>query len=273
MSIPIIDLSSKDEKELANSIHRACILYGFFYVSNHGVSLDLQQGLEKTSHIFFSLTEDEKMTISMDKAGKAWRGYFPVMGELTSGKADLKEGVYFGEELSSSHPKVKAGIPMHGQNLFPQFPIEFKNTVLTYMDELTSLGHRLMELISLSLALPKNYIYNHLTSDPFTLFRIFHYPPTSENVKKQAPWGVGEHTDYGLLTILKQDEVGGLQIKSNNHWIEAPYIPNTFICNIGDMLEKLTGGYYVSTPHRVLNTSGKDRYSYPFFLTQILIAS
>lgn len=76
---------------------------------------------------------------------------------------------------------------------------------------------------------------------------------------------MGEHTDYGLLTILKQDDTGGLQIKTKSQWIAAPCIPNAFVCNIGDMLDRMTGGYYRSTPHRVLNVSGQGRLSYPFF--------
>jgi isopenicillin N synthase-like dioxygenase len=78
-------------------------------------------------------------------------------------------------------------------------------------------------------------------------------------------WGVGEHTDYGLLTILRQDDTGGLQVKSRSRWIDAPPIPGSFLCNIGDMLERLTRGIYRSTPHRVLNTSQRDRLSFPFF--------
>src|SRR4029078_4487971 len=89
------------------------------------------------------------------------------------------------------------------------------------------------------------------------------YPPQS-NPQGQS-WGVGEHTDYGLLTILKQDDLGGLQVKTKSGWIDAPPIANSFICNIGDMLDRLTGGLYRSTPHRVLNTSGRDRYSFPLF--------
>jgi isopenicillin N synthase-like dioxygenase len=95
------------------------------------------------------------------------------------------------------------------------------------------------------------------------LFRIFHYPPFPE--ANPENWGVGEHTDYGLLTILKQDQIGGLQVKTKTGWIDAPPLKNSFVCNIGDMLDRITRGLYRSTPHRVLNRSGQSRYSYPFF--------
>jgi isopenicillin N synthase-like dioxygenase len=95
------------------------------------------------------------------------------------------------------------------------------------------------------------------------LFRIFHYPPSPPH---DESWGVGEHTDYGLLTLLAQDESGGLQIAAPEGWIDAPPIPGTLVCNIGDMLDRLTGGWYKSTPHRVRNVSGHGRLSFPFFL-------
>jgi polar amino acid transport system ATP-binding protein len=119
-----------------------------------------------------------------------------------------------------------------------------------------------MRGISLSLGLPAAYFYQKYNREPLILFRIFHYPPQPVNT---AEWGVGEHTDYGLLTLLLQDEVGGLQVKSGGQWVDAPPVENTFICNIGDMLDKMTGGIYRSTPHRVLNTSGKGRLSFPLF--------
>ena len=92
------------------------------------------------------------------------------------------------------------------------------------------------------------------------LFRIFHYPPVTGDA-----WGVGEHTDYGVLTILRQDEVGGLQVKSPAGWVDAPPVPGSFVCNIGDMLDRMTGGFYRSTPHRVRNVSGRSRLSFPVF--------
>jgi isopenicillin N synthase-like dioxygenase len=202
------------------------------------------------------------MRIAMSRAGRAWRGYFPVGGELTSGKPDRKEGLYFGSELAADHPTVLAGKPLHGPNLLPEIP-GFRETVLRYIDLLTRLGHTLMAGISLGLGLDEDYFDKRYTSDPLILFRIFNYPPPTES--GNMSWGVGEHTDYGLLTILRQDDTGGLQVKSRAGWIEAPPIPGSFVCNIGDMLDRLTRGIYRSTPHRVVNTSKRNRLSFPFF--------
>ncbi|MES2591585.1 MAG: 2-oxoglutarate and iron-dependent oxygenase domain-containing protein [Bacteroidota bacterium] len=264
--IPVINISLLNDKMQAHiaaeAINRACREHGFFYVSGHGVSEELQKRIAEQSAVFFELPENEKLEIAMNKGGKAWRGFFPVNAELTSGKPDKKEGIYFGTELDEAHPDVKAGTPLHGRNLFPEHPAGFKDTVLDYIEAVTQTGHLVLKGIALSLGLPENYFYEKHTQDPLILFRIFHYPPQAETAQQ---WGVGEHTDYGLLTILLQDAIGGLQVKSKGSWIDAPPIPNTFICNIGDMLDRMTGGIYRSTPHRVLNTSGKSRFSFPLF--------
>lgn len=94
---------------------------------------------------------------------------------------------------------------------------------------------------------------------------IFNYPPAAASPPTAGPWGVGEHTDYGLLTILKQDEVGGLQVRHGERWLDVPDLPNSFVCNVGDALERVTGGRHVSAPHRVINGSGRARLSMPFF--------
>lgn len=154
---------------------------------------------------------------------------------------------------------------MHGRNLFPaQIPL-LRETVLDYMAAMTVLGHRLMEGIALSLNLPASYFADRYTQDPLILFRIFHYPARTPAPAHEPHWGVGERTDYGVLTILKQDDAGGLAVKSRSGWIEAPVIPDTFLCNIGDMLDRMTGGRYRSTPHRVLSPTQHNRLSFPFF--------
>lgn len=249
VDIPVVDLTSSSA---ADEIGAACRTVGFFAVTAHGVARELQARLEQESRAFFAQPVDEKMKIRMALAGRALRGYFPVGGELTSGRPDRKEGLYFGIEGTPDRP-------MHGANLFPS--PELRETVLDYMAALTSLGHRLMSLIAVSLDLEPDYFATRYTARPFTLFRIFNYTPGDD-----TEWGVGEHTDYGLLTILKQDDTGrGLQIRTGSEWIDVPPVPDTFVCNIGDMLDRLTGGRYRSTPHRVLGTRAKNRLSWPFF--------
>ncbi len=260
-SIPIIDLTVSTA-EIAAQIHQACRTFGFFYVVGHGIDETLQQNLETLSRQFFAQEEAVKIQIKMSLGGKAWRGYFPVGDELTSGQPDMKEGIYFGQELDQNHPMVTAHAPLHGANLFPANLPDFKETILEYLAAMTALGHKLMQSIALSLGLDAEYFFEAYTADPLILFRIFNYPNATN---RQSLWGVGEHTDYGLLTILNQDDAGGLQVKTPAGWIEAPPIPNSFVCNIGDMLDRLTNGFYRSTPHRVLNISGRDRLSFPFF--------
>ncbi len=262
--IPVISVADFGTRKdiIAQEIHDACITYGFFYIKDHNVSQEIIASLKTLSAQFFSLPEEEKKQISMDKGGIAWRGFFPVNGELTSGKPDRKEGIYFGTELDTSSQKVIEKVPMHGKNLFPERPEGLRESVLEYMAQVSGLAQTVLEAIALSLGLEQDYFFQNYTKDPLVLFRIFHYP-AQENDYEQ--WGVGEHTDYGLLTLLLQDNVGGLQVKSKSVWVDATPIEGTFICNIGDMLDKITGGYYKSNPHRVKNTSGKSRYSFPVF--------
>ena len=270
--LPVVDVSalverSGDPGAAARAIGAACRRDGFFYAVGHGVPPALQARLQELARRFFALDTEEKLRIRMALGGRAWRGYFPVGDELTSGRPDLKEGLYFGEELPPDDPRVRAGVPLHGPNLFPDEPSGLRETVLEYMGVLTELGHALMRGVSLSLGLDADHFRRRFMDDPLVLFRIFHYPPheTREGEEAESSWGVGEHTDYGVLTILKQDDVGGLQVKSRGRWIEAPPLPDAFVCNIGDTLERMTGGLYRSTPHRVRNVSGRSRYSFPSF--------
>jgi isopenicillin N synthase-like dioxygenase len=266
--VPIVDVGplvagTAAKHDVAKQLDAACRECGFFYVVGHGVDERLCTRLEDLSRRFFAQSTAEKMRIGMALGGRAWRGYFPLGDELTSGKPDQKEGLYFGTELPDDDPAVLAKTPLHGRNLFPDIP-GFREVVLDYMAALTRLGHSLMAGISLSLGLKESSLAERYTGDPLVLFRIFNYPHAARTAGDER-WGVGEHTDYGVLTILRQDDAGGLQVKSRSRWIDAPPIPGSFICNIGDMLDRLTRGLYCSTPHRVLNTAPRDRLSFPFF--------
>jgi isopenicillin N synthase-like dioxygenase len=271
--LPVIDMAAlfsagdaEGRARVAAKIARACEAYGFFYLFGHGVGPEVLGALEAESRRFFALPLEAKMAISMDRGGRAWRGYFPVGGELTSGRPDLKEGLYLGTDLEADHPRVRAGLPMHGANMWPTQLPGLKAAAEAYMAATTQAAAVLMEGVSLSLGLDAHYFARAYTAEPTVLFRIFHYPASgADDVDWSQSWGVGEHTDYGLLTLLAQDRYGGLQVKTPAGWIEAPPIEGAMVCNIGDMLERLTGGRYKSTPHRVKNVSGHDRLSFPLF--------
>ena len=269
VEIPVIDIAPLFDSKQVNSgvvgqIRKACSESGFFYIKGHGVDKQLQLELEQASRKFFHQPPPKKLEISMEKGGKAWRGYFLPETELTSGKPDIKEGLYFGEDLPDHHPMVVAGTPLHGANLYPDIS-GFDRLVRDYFEQMSQLAEILMQSIALSLELPADFFNRHFMSHPIKLFRIFHYPPPTPQQIAAAQWGVGEHTDYGVLTILKQDTTGGLQVYTKERWIEAPYIENCFVCNLGDMLDFLTSGFYRSTPHRVGHTSASGRLSFPFF--------
>jgi isopenicillin N synthase-like dioxygenase len=253
--------------EVARQIEAACREHGFFYVTGHGVAPDLVARLTTACAAFFALPQAAKMEIAMARGGPAWRGYFPVGAELTSGRPDLKEGLYFGAELGDDDPRVRAGLPLHGRNLFPRQVPELRAAVLSYIGALTDLGQAVLRGVALSLGLDADYFAAGYTASPTVLFRVFRYPAVPPG---EQGWGAGEHTDYGLLTLLAQTlpaqgANGGLQVRTPSGWIDAPPIEGTFVANIGDMLDRLTGGWYRSTPHRVRNVSGRDRFSFPFF--------
>lgn len=266
---PVIDIGALRDggagaRPVAEAIDAACREVGFFSVVGHGVDPRLQERLDALARTFFALPEDEKAAIAMARSGRAGRGWFPVGAELTSGVPDRKEGLYFGGEHGPDHPRVVAGVPLHGANLYPERPEGLGPAVAAYMEAMTALGQTVLAGMALGLGLEPSWFADHLTADPVVLFRIFRYPALGPADQEQ--WSVGEHTDYGLLTILGQDARGGLQVRTAEGWVDVPPVPGAFVCNLGDMLERLTGGRYRSTPHRVRNTAADDRLSFPFFL-------
>lgn len=253
--LPVVD---PDEPDAATRIDRACREVGFFAVPLEAPLRALRDRVIATASEFFALPDDEKALVSMAVGGPAWRGWFPLGGELTSGVPDRKEGFYFGAELPPD-PR-----PMHGPNVWPARPGALQPLVAEWMTAMEALGQRVLTLMATGLGLAPDFFALGLTAEPTPLFRIFRYP--SQPVGDTSTWGVGEHTDYGLLTLLATDGTPGLEVKSHGEWIAAPADADLVICNLGDMLDRLTGGRYRSNPHRVRNHAGADRYSLPFFL-------
>ncbi len=274
MTVPEIDVSPLvtghgDVDAVGRQLDAACREVGFFAIVGHRADTANLSRLDALAREFFARPDGEKTTIDMAQAGRAWRGWFPLGGELTAGRPDQKEGLYFGTELGPDDPRVQSNRPLHGANLFPRPHDEWRTTVLDHLADMTRIGQAVLAGLARGLGLAPDWFRTQLTGDPTILFRIFRYPPATDadDTEQQQGWGVGEHTDYGLLTVLVQDGSGGLQVRMPDHtWIDVDPHPERLVCNLGDMLERLTGGQYRSTPHRVRNTSGRERLSFPFFL-------
>ena len=270
--IPVIDLQASftgtaaDRAAIAKEIRAASCDIGFFYIRNHGVPQALIDAQFEWARKFFSLPMTEKTEIALAKS-PCNRGYEP-MGEQTldaDTPPDLKEGFYMGWHLDAGHPHVRAGLPNHGPNTWPHGLPGFQAQMEAYYAALFALGKHLAGLVALSLELPER----HFDADfetPMTILRLLHYPPHPETAKPNQ-LGAGAHTDWGLITILAQDDCGGLEVRNaEGTWVKGDPMPGTFVVNLGDMLERWTNGLYKSNLHRVINRArGRDRYSIPFF--------
>ena len=267
--IPAIDmagfLDGSDRRGVADRIGKACREVGFLYLTNHGIPSTLVDGAMAEARRFFALPDARKMAIHIAKS-PAHRGYFPFFGENNDPQnaRDLKEGFDLARDLPADDPRVRAGKPLHGPNVWPHGLPGFRETIETYYAALMRLAGQLMEAFALSLDLPQSY-FHPMLDEAMGALRLLHYPPQPP-VAESGIVGTGSHTDYGCLTILAQDEVGGLQVRNSaGEWVAAPPVPGAFVVNIGDQMARWTNDVFAATLHRVINTSGRERYSMPFF--------
>ena len=174
----------------------------------------------------------------------------------------MKEAFNVGFDLAPDDPELLAGKPFRSLNAWPKLT-GFRETLLSYFDACAALGARLHRAFALDLGVEPDYFVDKFDR-PMATLRLLRYPPASTNVGDRV--GAGAHTDYGNLTLLATDDVGGLEVRTRaGAWIEAPALPGAFVVNIGDCLMRWTNDVYVSTPHRVVNRSARERYSIAFF--------
>ncbi|MFC3902222.1 Isopenicillin N synthase [Acinetobacter marinus] len=271
-SIPVIDIAglfSEQKSEriaVAKTIGQTCLDKGFFYIQNHGIDANLQQQVFAQSQQFFALDEQQKNRIHKNLS-IANRGYEPLKNQtLEAGTpADLKEGFYCGREYAPNSIEVHQKKFNHGPNQWPTELDGFADTMMAYQAQLEQLAKTLMRGLALSLNLDEFY-FDTFSQDALITLRLLHYPPQPANPEPNEK-GCGAHTDFGALTLLLQDQNGGLQVWDNQHqdWIDAPPIEGTYVVNLGDLIARWTNDRYKSTLHRVINRSGRERYSVPFF--------
>jgi len=268
--IPIIDVSplrgGPGKESMVEAIGHACREIGFFYAVNHGIPAAQIDAVYEQAKRLFALPDAEKEKVAIEHSA-CHRGWFRVGGEnldpAKQPEGDLKEGFKIGRDLPPDHERVIAGLPLHGPNLWPDLP-GWQDIMQGYYDAMVDLGRKMLGAFALSLALSEDFFAPWLGITMTTLGPL-HYPPQRGRIT-EARLGAGAHTDFGCLTLLHQDPSGGLQVRRRDGlWIDAPPVPGSFVVNIGDMMERWTNGVFCSTPHRVINVSGSDRFSLPFF--------
>ncbi|KAL9244057.1 hypothetical protein vseg_017870 [Gypsophila vaccaria] len=266
--IPIIDIATlsatlhngERDAELIRATREACTNWGFFQVTNHGVPLQALDKLVLAARGFFSLPEHEKADLGRDDSNPM--GYYG--SEHTKNVRDWKHVFDFTVGDSILIPvSPDDPLPRHLINRWPTLPPEFREAAQTYAREVEKLAFKLLELIALSLQLEPQRL-NGFFEDQTSFGRLNYYPPC------QSPHlvlGVGRHKDAGCLTILAQDDVGGLQVrrKSNGDWVSVKPDPAALVINIGDIIQVWSNDKYESVEHRVMVNENKERMSIPFF--------
>jgi isopenicillin N synthase-like dioxygenase len=271
--IPVIDLegrrfSSADvERCVTRAIAEASSGAGFFYITNHGVDATLVEDMFEAAREFFSLPIPAKEEVSLKRSGYGFRGYLPSFhkGDDPNLKENLQEAFQIHAELSDQDPDVLAGLPMHGPNVYPTAMPTLKARMLQYEHQLRELGNFLLMAMAVGLRLPRDH-FDSFFRKPMPMLRLLHYPPQSPT-ESGDHIGTRGHTDTGVITILAQDDVGGLEILlKNGEWVLAPPIEGTFIVNLGEVMKAWSDGIYSATPHRVINRYGLERFSVPYFV-------
>ncbi len=263
--IPILDmaplLKTNKTSQLALEIRHACEKVAFFYVKNHGVEQRIIDTAMDAAKQFFEQPLEKKMEVEKDRFH---RGYLPFGTTQYPGRGpDLKDSFDVGVDLSLNDPDVRSGLPLHGPNQWPSLA-DFREPVETYFKAIHTFGIKLLEILAISLHLEPDFFTQHYQK-PTILMRLMHYLPQNRSDQSDSI-GATPHTDFGLVTVLTQDSLGGLEVElPSGKWVSAPFIPGTFVVNLGQLMARWTNDYYRATPHRVINRTSQDRYSIPFF--------
>jgi len=276
-AIPLIDVGPLVEKiddpnmandaallEVVRMLDDACKEAGFFYVKGHGIAESLMKEVRDVTRKFFHLPCEEKLKIKMTPES-GYRGYQRIGENVTKGKPDMHEAI---DCYTPIRPGKYGDLakPMEGSNLWPENPSNFEALLENYINLCRDLSRKIMRGIALALGGAIDAFEGETAGDPFWVLRLIGYPVDIPE-EQRTDTGCGAHTDYGLLTLVNQDDdICALEVQNRSgEWIYATPIPGTFVCNIGDMLKVWSNGIYQPTLHRVVNNSPRYRVSVAFF--------
>ncbi len=276
MSLPIIDLgpfadptcSDPAATRIAAEMNDFLSETGFVVLANHGVESSAKHALLAKMREFFALPKEAKDAIGIGRS-PAHRGYVAMAAEslddANTAAGDLKETLDTGPDHPDDHPDVIAGTPLHGRNQLPDLP-GFKQAFDTYRAQVVAAAERAQRAMAMAAGLPPDALLT--MGEVFYNLRMIHYPASDHVTPEVGQLGCGAHTDYGTLTVLGDDGVGGLQVmKRSGEWIDVSIPDDLLVMNVGDLMAIWTNDRWVSNPHRVVNPAGRDRYSIPLFVT------
>jgi len=264
--MPILDLgpwlAGGPIDELVAQFKAACTNTGFFYVKNHGVSQRAIDRVFDATRRYMSLPMEERLQDKIDERFR--RGFMPIgVTQHPGHKPDLKESYELGMDLPLTDADVAAGRPLHGPNRWPADKPWLEYAAMEYFNATIALGRQLLRVFAVAVGEEEEF-FLQFARKPMVQARLFHYPPQQSFTNLEL--GAAAHTDYGMLTILSQDPIGGLELCTRSgEWVAAPYIEGTLVINLGDLVKIWTNETYVSNPHRVANRTGRERYSIPTF--------
>ena len=254
--IPVIDISTlisgRGVDNVAAAIHEAATDVGFFYLSGHGIAPELMAQAFTVSRDFFDQPETVKTSVAVDTNQRGWMatGMAKMRGAATH---DLKEVFFWGTPTVPPENRWPSEFPRLQAELMPYYRV------------VCDIGNAVLRAVATGFDLPE-MTFESAYETPMARGQLVYYPPSSNGDEAEQRFGVAPHTDFGVLTFLLQDDNGGLQVRTRTgDWIEAPPIPGTLVCNIGDLLQRWTNDRFISTVHRVINRSGNKRYSIPVF--------
>ncbi len=259
--IPVVDITELgnglNARKVAAALHAASQNLGFIYIKGHGIPPSIIESARDSAYQFFRASETQKSSV---RISRCHRGYLAQGGARMQddSKTDLKESFIWGGQHEDE--PVPGDHPLRGANQWPAFLPTLKDHARSYFDHAHEVARQLMRGFALGLDLPDNFFLQTCVR-PLSRASFVYYPAQPYTCGDEQ-FGVAPHTDFGVLTVLCQDHVGGLQVQhANGDWIHAPPVADTLVVNVGDLLRRWTDGAYKSTPHRVVNSSGAERLS------------
>lgn len=269
-NLPLIDMAGVREGDEAailragEAIRKACSESGFFYIINHGVPQRVIDTAMAAAKTFFAYPADVKRQVAVNKRHRGWHALGgALMYEAT--KPDFKEFFSMGLELPEDDPCVLAGEALRGPNQWPDFMPELRLALDAYYEEIGLAGADLLKAVAVGLGIESGF-FEPKYGKRLQRTQMVYYPPHPPRADTDQ-FGVAPHTDYGCITLLYQDNSGGLQVRElgSNNWIDATPVEGSLVVNVGDLLARWSNDRFRSTLHRVINKSGHERYSIATF--------